>query len=60
MARVLELDWDKKILLFGIQKFIYFTGVTAKISWVRREIIDEFMEKSQPFIICAWHHDIYF
>ncbi|MGA1126579.1 MAG: lysophospholipid acyltransferase family protein, partial [bacterium] len=25
-----------------------------------KEIIDELMEKSQPFIICAWHHDIYF
>ncbi len=60
MAPVLELDWDKEILLFGIKKFIYFTGLTAKISWIGKEITDELMEKSQPFIICAWHHDIYF
>ena len=60
MAPVLELDWDKEIILFGIKKFIYFTGVTAKISWVGKEIIGELIEQSQPFIICAWHHDIYF
>ena len=47
MAPVLELDWDKEILLFGIKKFIYFTGLTAKISWVGKEIIDELMDSGQ-------------
>ena len=60
MAPVLELDWDKKLILFGIKKFIFITGVTAKISLAGKEIIDELIEQRQPFIICAWHHDIYF
>jgi lysophospholipid acyltransferase (LPLAT)-like uncharacterized protein len=60
MAANYAINLKKKLALKGIQGFIFFTGVTAKISWVRKEIIDELMEKSQPFIICAWHHDIYF
>ena len=60
MASVLELGWNKKLILFGIKKFIRLTGVTAKISWVGKEIVDEMIESSHPFIICAWHHDIYF
>lgn len=60
MAPILGLDWGKKLTLFGIQKFIFFTGVTAKISLAGKEIIDELIEQRQPFIICAWHHDIYF
>ena len=34
--------------------------MTAKISWIGKETIDGMIEKNQPFIICAWHHDIYF
>ncbi|MEK9704240.1 MAG: DUF374 domain-containing protein, partial [Deltaproteobacteria bacterium] len=60
MSANYAINLKKKLALKGIQGFIFFTGVTAKISWVRKEIIDELMEKSQPFIICAWHHDIYF
>ena len=60
MAPVLELGWNKKLILFGIKKFICLTGVTAKISWVGKEIVDEMIESSHPFIICAWHNDIYF
>ena len=60
MAPVLELGWNKKLILFGIKKFIFLTGVTAKISWVGKEIVDEMIESSHPFIICAWHNDIYF
>tara|TARA_B100001093_G_scaffold183203_1_gene175819 strand:- start:660 stop:1316 length:657 start_codon:yes stop_codon:yes gene_type:complete len=60
MALFLDLGWDKKLILFGIKKFIFFTGVTAKISWIGKETIDGMIEKNQPFIICAWHHDIYF
>jgi lysophospholipid acyltransferase (LPLAT)-like uncharacterized protein len=60
MAANYAINLKKKLALKGIQGFIFFTGVTAKISWVRKEIIYELMEKSQPFIICAWHHDIYF
>ena len=60
MAANYAINLKKKLALKGIQGFIFFTGVTAKICWVRKEIIDELMEKSQPFIICAWHHDIYF
>ena len=60
MSANYAINLKKKLALKGIQGFIYFTGVTAKIGWVRKEIIDELMEKSQPFIICAWHHDIYF
>ena len=60
MAPVLKLGWNKKLILFGIKKFICFTGVTAKISWVGKEIVDEMIESSHPFIICAWHNDIYF
>ncbi len=60
MAPVLELGWNKKLILFGIKKFIRLTGVTAKINWVGKEIVDEMIESSHPFIICAWHNDIYF
>ena len=60
MAANYAINLKKKLALKGIQGFIFFTGVTAKIGWVGKEIIDELMEKSQPFIICAWHHDIYF
>ena len=34
--------------------------MTAKISWVGKEIVDEMIESNRPFIICAWHNDIYF
>ena len=60
MALVLDLGWNKKLILFGIKKFIFLTGVTAKISWVGKEIVDEMIESNRPFIICAWHNDIYF
>ena len=60
MAPVLELGWNKKLILFGIKKFICLTGVTAKISWVGKEIVDDMIDSSHPFIICAWHNDIYF
>ena len=60
MAPVLELGWNKKLILFGIKKFISLTGVTAKISWVGKEIVDDMIDSSHPFIICAWHNDIYF
>jgi len=53
---VLELGWNKKLILFGIKKFIFLTGVTAKISWVGKEIVDEMIKSSHPFIICAWHN----
>ena len=60
MALVLDLGWNKKLILFGIKKFIFLTGVTAKISWGGKEIVDEMIESNRPFIICAWHNDIYF
>jgi lysophospholipid acyltransferase (LPLAT)-like uncharacterized protein len=60
MAANYAINPKKKLAIKGIQGFIFLTGVTAKISWFGKEIIDELIEKSQPFIICAWHHDIYF
>ena len=60
MAANYAINPKKKLAIKGIQGFIFLTGVTAKISWFGKEITDELMEKSQPFIICAWHHDIYF
>ena len=60
MAENYEINLKKKLALKGIQGFIFLTGVTAKISWVGKEIVDEMIERGQPFIICAWHHDIYF
>ena len=60
MAANYAINLKKKLALKGIHGFIFLTGVTAKISWVGKEIIDELIEKSQPFIICAWHQDIYF
>lgn len=60
MAANYAINPKKKLAIKGIQGFIFLTGVTAKISWFGKEIIDELIDKSQPFIICAWHHDIYF
>ena len=60
MAEYYEINLKKKLALRGIQGFIFLTGVTAKISWVGKEIVDEMIESNRPFIICAWHHDIYF
>ncbi|MEL0221974.1 MAG: DUF374 domain-containing protein, partial [Deltaproteobacteria bacterium] len=60
MAENYEINLKKKLALRGIQGFIFLTGVTAKISWVGKEIVDEMIETNRPFIICAWHHDIYF
>ena len=60
MAEYYEINLKKKLALRGIQGFIFLTGVTAKISWVGKEIVDEMIESNRPFIICVWHHDIYF
>ena len=60
MTPVLKLNWEKKLILFCVKKLIFLTGVTSKTNWVGKDIVDEMIDRSEPFIICAWHNDIYF
>jgi lysophospholipid acyltransferase (LPLAT)-like uncharacterized protein len=60
MALNPELNWKKKLVLNGVERFIFFTGITSQITIVGEEIIQKSFLQAQPTIVCLWHQDIYF
>lgn len=60
MADLPELNWRERLLVRVVQAWIVFTGWTVRLEWKGKENLFALQQQQQPFLLCAWHQDIYF
>jgi lysophospholipid acyltransferase (LPLAT)-like uncharacterized protein len=60
MPKPTAFTWKGRLLVQAVARFITLTGYTVRVQWIQPEILQDFRRLQKPYILCAWHQDIYF